>query len=263
MKLGFIGLGNMGSAILFGILKNKAINAADIIVCSRNEKGRSTAQAAKVKLAADIKEAAQYADIIILAVKPKDALDAIEQALPCLEGKALLSIVAGLQYAAIYKTLGNVKARVLVALPNTPAMVCAGVTGFTTETTFTETEKTFAVKLFSACGIVEWLSEKLLFALSALSGSGPAFTAIFIESLADAAVLEGLPRSAAYKLAAQTIAGTAALYLETGQHPGIIKDNVCSPAGTTIEGVAALEKHGFRYSVMSAISAASKKFLNK
>jgi pyrroline-5-carboxylate reductase len=135
-----------------------------------------------------------------------------------------------------------------------------GAAGFTTETTFTQDEKDFCEKLFSSIGIVEWVSEKLLFAVSALSGSGPAYTALFIEALADAAVLEGLPRATAYRLAAQTVKGTGALMLESGQHPAVIKDNVCSSGGTTIEGVKELEKGAFRYTVISAVGKAAEKF---
>jgi pyrroline-5-carboxylate reductase len=262
MKIGFIGVGNMGGAILSGILKTGTLNAKDVIAYDHNKRGIETANAFNVHVAESIKEAVKFSDIIILAVKPKDSLAVIKEANKFLENKALLSIVAGLDYKTIHKALNGVKARVLVSLPNTPAMVGMGATGLTLETNFLKNEKHEAEKLFKAIGIVEWVNEKMLYAVSALSGSGPAFTAIFIEALADAAVLEGLPRSMAYKFAAQTVLGTGKLCLETGLHPGILKDNVCSPGGTTIEGVKELEKGAFRYTTINAVGKTAKKFFS-
>ncbi|GMO27075.1 MAG: pyrroline-5-carboxylate reductase [Termitinemataceae bacterium] len=260
MKLGFIGCGNMGAALLEGIVKNGAAAPANIIVFDRSERGRVRASAANVKIADGISAVVCESDMVILAVKPKDAIAAIKEARQFLEGKALLSIVAGLDYHAIKLALDGVNARVLVSLPNTPAMVGAGVTGFTLETTFNEAEKAEAQRLFCALGIVEWLSESMLYALSALSGSGPAYTAVFIEALADAAVAQGIKRDTAYKLAAATVMGTGKLVLETSQHPAALKDSVCSPSGTTIEGIKALERGSFRSTVIDAVDAAAKKF---
>jgi pyrroline-5-carboxylate reductase len=145
-------------------------------------------------------------------------------------------------------------------MPNTPIRVGCGATGFTLETSFTDAEKAFAQRLFEAVGQVVWVPEKLLPSLSALSGSGPAYAAIFIEALADGAVLEGLPRADAYRLAAQTVKGAAALIQDSGDHPAAVKDAVCSPGGTTIEAVCELERGAFRFTVMNAVRAAVRKF---
>jgi pyrroline-5-carboxylate reductase len=260
MKLAFIGCGNMGGAILCAVLKQGAAIPQDIVVYDRNPKGRGTAMAANVNVAVTLLEAARLSDIIILAVKPKDAVAAIREAGVTLEGKALLSVVAGFDYKAINHALGNVKARVLVTMPNLPALVGCGCTAFTNETTFTKNECEIAEKLFNTTGAVEWVDENKLHAFSAVSGCGPAFTAIFLESLADAAVLDGLNRDTAYKLAAQTVMGTCKLMLETGLHPAIIKDNTCSPEGMTIEGIKALERGAFRGCVIDAVGKSAQKF---
>jgi pyrroline-5-carboxylate reductase len=260
MKLGFIGAGNMGAAILEGITARGVIRGEDIVVYDAYAPAVERAQKTGAKAAANNRAVAEAADMVILAVKPKDSLEVIREIAPKLEGKALLSIVAGLSYSAIGGALAGAKARVLVILPNTPALVGEGATGFTLETTFTDAEKSFAQKLFEAVGIVEWVPEKLLFAVSALSGGGPAYAAMFAEALADGGVLEGLPRPMAYRLAAQTLKGTGKLLLETEQHPGAVKDAVCSPGGTTIEAVRELERGAFRYSVLNAVRESARKF---
>jgi pyrroline-5-carboxylate reductase len=250
----------MGAAILEGITARGVIGGEDIVVYDSHapavERARKTGAAA----AAANTGVAAAADMVILAVKPKDALAVIREIAPLLAGKALLSIVAGLSYSAIDGALAGAAARVLVIMPNTPALAGEGAAGFALETTFTDTEKLFAQKLFEAVGIVEWVPEKLLAAVSALSGGGPAYAALFAEALADGGVLEGLPRPVAYRLAAQTLKGTGKLLLETGQHPGAVKDAVCSPGGTTIEAVRELERGAFRYSVLNAVHKSAQKF---
>jgi pyrroline-5-carboxylate reductase len=259
-RVGFIGLGNMGAAILEGFISKGALKAENAGVVSRSVSGRNLAEKHGVAVFQDVKELARFADMIILAVKPKDALAAIAGIKHELEDKALLSIVAGLNYRTIDEHLGNVNVRLMVTLPNTPVKVGQGVIAFTNETNFNETEKEFAVRIFSTVALVLWVSEKTLAPYAALLGSGPAFVSLFAESLADGAVLCGVPREAAYRIAAKTMLGTAALLLETGEHPGIIKDNVCSPAGTTIEGIAVLEKNAFRSSLIEAVRVTSDKF---
>ncbi|GMO49582.1 MAG: pyrroline-5-carboxylate reductase [Termitinemataceae bacterium] len=260
MKLAFIGCGNMGGAILCTAIKHGALKAEDAVVFDRNPRGRGTALAANVSVTQTLLEAVRGADMIVLAVKPKDAAAAIKEAGVTLEGKALLSIVAGLSYAEINSALGKVKARVLVTMPNMPILVGCGCTGFTKETTFSQQERKTAEALFGSLGIVEWVSENKLFAFSAIAGSSPAFTAMYIEALADAAVLEGLSRNAAYRVVSQAVMGSARLISETEMHPAIIKDSVSSPGGMTIEGVKTLEKGGFRGIVMSAFGASAQKF---
>jgi len=259
-KIGFIGAGNMGGALLEGFMAKGVLSPGDVSVFDSNRDAMERFRKNGVKAAADITGLVQSSDLVILAVKPKDAPGVLKEAGSALRGKALLSIVAGLNYKAIYEALPADEVRVLVTLPNTPAKVARGAAGFTVETTFTEDEKKLAQRLFESVGIVEWVSEKYLHIVSALSGGGPAYTAMFIEALADGAVLEGLPRGTACRLAAQTVLGTGELLLETGVHPGVIKDAVCSPGGTTIEAVKALEEGAFRHSVMNAVRKSSEKF---
>ena len=257
---GIIGVGNMGGAILKGIVTRGAIEAQHVTVYDLNPAALERARQLGVHVASSVEELVQSSDMVMLGVKPKDAIGALQGIGKLLEGKALLSIVAGVSYKDLQAALPDVNFRMLTVLPNTPIMVGEGATGFTLETTFTEEEKQFAQHLFESVGIVEWVPEKLLFALSAISGSGPAFAAMFVEALGDGGVLHGLPRDMAYRLAAQTIKGTGKMLLETGMHPGAAKDSVTSPGGTTIEGVKELEKGGFRHAVISAIDQTAWKF---
>ena len=144
-------------------------------------------------------------------------------------------------------------------MPNTPALVTAGMTGVSLNPNVTKEESDYAMSLFSAFGKAEIVPEKLMDVVTGLSGSGPAFVFLFIEALADGAVLDGMPRNQAYTFAAQTVLGSAQLALETGRHPGELKDMVCSPGGTTIAGVAALEEGAFRSTVMKCVNAATAK----
>lgn len=257
---GIVGIGNMGGAILEGIVKRGAIQPQQVTVYDINPAAMERGKQLGVQLAASIEEVVKASDMVMLGVKPKDSLETVKAMGRLLEGKALLSIVAGVFYKDFQEALPDVDYRVLTVLPNTPILVGEGATGFTKETTFTEEEKQFAQHLFESVGIVEWVPENLLFAVSALSGGGPAYAAMFVEALSDGGVLQGLPRDTAYRLAAQTIKGTGQMILQTGQHPGAVKDGVTSPGGTTIEAVKELEKGGFRHAVISAVNESAKKF---
>lgn len=259
-KIGFAGFGNMGTALFRGFLKSGVIPASDVAVLSRGARGKEYAEKSGAVLCKTPAELAAFADIVILAVKPKDAPELISALCPAIGGKALLSVVAGLSSDAVRERLWGTKARVLVTLPNTPVAVGEGIVGLASETDFSQEEKKFIENLFSKTAMVEWLPENKLGALSALSGSGPAFAAIAAEALADGAVAEGLPRAVAGRLAAQTLAGTGRLLLEQGGAPGAVKDAVCSPGGTTVEGVAVLEEYRFRAALINAVRAASQKF---
>jgi pyrroline-5-carboxylate reductase len=145
-------------------------------------------------------------------------------------------------------------------MPNTPVQVGEGIIAFTNETDFNEEERDFAVRLFAPVAQVEWINEAQLAALAALAGSGPAYAALFAEALADGAVKEGLPRELSLRLAAKTLWGTGKLLFQGGRHPAVLKDAVCSPGGTSIEGIAALEGRAFRSALIEAVSAAASKF---
>jgi pyrroline-5-carboxylate reductase len=183
---------------------------------------------------------------------------ALEQCEGGLEGKALVSVAAGITIDRLQK-ITNGKTRILRTMPNTPAMVGAGVTAFCRETELLEEEKREIVEIFEGIGIVEWIEERLVNVVAAISGSGPAYLSLFVEALADGGVKNGLPRDLSYQLAAQTMIGTGKMLLETGLHPGQLKDMVSSPGGTTIEGIKALEKGGLRHGVIDCVDKATKK----
>jgi pyrroline-5-carboxylate reductase len=257
---GIIGVGNMGGAIMEGIIRSGAIAANQVTVYDLNPAAIERARGLGANVAGSVEDLVAASDIVMLGVKPKDFLEVLQSTGKLLEGKALLSIIAGVLYADLKDALPDVQFRMLTVLPNTPIQVGEGATGFTKETTFTAEEKQFAQRLFESVGIVEWVPEKLLFAVSALSGGGPAYVAMFVEALGDGGVLQGLPRDIAYRLAAQTVKGTGKMIQETGAHPGAVKDGVTSPGGTTIEAVKELEKGAFRHSVISAVNESAKKF---
>ena len=261
MKIGFIGSGNMGGAIARGIVKSGVVEGKDVYLydvdpAASEALARDTGGTA-VKTARELTDAAE---MFVLAVKPVYVKDALRACCKGLAGKAVVSIVAGLSGAALAKQLPE-GTRCLQTMPNTPAMVNEGVTALCEENTLTEDELAFVRRMFSAIGRVYTLPARLIEAESAVAGSGPAYAAMFIEAMADGGVLLGLPRAQAMEMAAQTLIGTAKMMLESGKHPGAIKDMVCSPGGTTIEAVRALEKGAFRASTIEAVVAAGEKAL--
>ena len=255
MKLGFIGMGNMASALLRGFLASGKVRATDVCAYDPNsEKLSAMASELGITALSSERAVATSADMVIMACKPchvEGALDAMGDAL---SGKALLSIALGFDHAK-YATLLADDVRVQFVMPNTPAMVGAGMFLFEKTTTFEEEELAFAREIFSAIGVVETIPTNLMGIGGALSGCGPAFVDLFIEAFADAGVRYGMPRDKALLLVSQTLMGAAKLQKETGLHPGVLKDMVCSPGGSTIRGVAALEQNCFRGSAIAAIEA--------
>lgn len=257
-KIGFIGCGNMGGAILSGALssgtlKKENVYGYDIVPSAMdflNEQG--------VNVMTSNKEVCENSDIILLSTKPQNAAEALASCEDKLSGKALMSINAGITIERL-QNMVNGDVRILRIMPNTPAMVFEGASALVSETTLTDDEKQVANELFESIGIVEWVPEKLIDAVCGLSGGGPAYVAMFIEALSDGGVKNGLSRATSYRLAAQTCLGTAKMILETGMHPGEIKDMVSSPGGTTIEGIKALEKGGMRHAVIDCIDDATSK----
>jgi pyrroline-5-carboxylate reductase len=260
-RLGFIGCGNMGGAILDGIISSGTINSKNINVYDISSNAIEHAKTKDVNIAVNIKELCKISDMILLAVKPNVTEEVLKSTEKLLEGKALLSIVAGVSCENL-KKMANADVRILRIMPNTPAMVGEGATVLCSDNTFSEEEKKSAIEIFESVGIVEWIPEKLIDAVTGLSGGGPAYAAMFIEALADGGVKEGLSRATAYRLAAQTVLGTGKMIMETGIHPWALKDMVSSPAGTTIEGVKALEKGGMRFAVLEAVAESTDKSRN-
>lgn len=257
-KIGIIGCGNMGGAILYGALESKVLPKENAYVYDINPAMMEKAERWGINLAADDEDVCRSADIILLAVKPQNAAEALEQCKAALDGKALMSIVAGVTVERL-RGMINGTARILRLLPNTPAMVFEGAFAVCSDNDFTAVELETAKAIYGAIGIIEMVPEHLIDAACALNGGGPAYAAMFIEAMADGGVKQGLPRETAYRLAAQTCLGTAKMILKQKLHPGQIKDMVTSPGGTTIEGCEALEKGAMRGAVMECIRAAAEK----
>ena len=257
-KIGFIGCGNMGGAILHGIVASNVVDREQIYVYDVSEAKQEEMRTFGVHVMADNEQVCVSADIVILAVKPQYMAQTLASTKQALDGKCVISIAAGLSADQI-RSMIDAKPRVLCTMPNTPAMVLSGAFALCSDCDLTDVEKQTAEALFAPLGIVEWVPEHLIDAVCGVSGSGPAYVAMFIEAMADGGVREGLPRATAYQLAAQTVMGTARMYLENGTHPGVLKDMVTSPAGTTIEGCYALKKGGMRAAVIDAVHVGAEK----
>lgn len=258
-RLGFIGLGHMGSAVLQGIVSKGVWDSSCIYAYDIDETKPKLFQQAYGVLRAQSEQATCAAsDIIVLAVKPVVCQDVLTTCAPSLEGKAVISIVTGWSREKLAQFLPE-SCRILRVMPNTPCMVSQGMTVFDRDHTLNDEELEIAKAIFSCIGKVELVAPSLMSAVTGVSGSGPAYVYVFIEALADGGVRAGLSRDLAYRLAAQTVLGAANMVLETKEHPGALKDAVCSPAGTTIEAIAQLEQNGFRNAVLQAVDACVKK----
>lgn len=256
--VGFIGAGNMAAALVRGLvargLPPERIAVYDVVI----DKAKQLAADLSIRAVASANEVVEHSDVTILAVKPH-AITTVAQALSPLATRCLwMSIAAGITTKQIEHALG-VGARVVRAMPNTPALIGMGATGIAAGLRATPEDLELAGVLLGAVGITETVEESMMDAVTALSGSGPAFVMLVIESMADGAVLAGLPRATALEFAAHTVRGAAALLIETQKHPGELKDMVTSPGGTTIAGIEALEAAGLRSAVIAGITAAAKR----
>ena len=253
-QIALIGSGNMGGAMLRGIVGSGLVEPADVVVSDVNEE-RQQALATQLGCTGtcDNTEAVSGAHIVILAVKPQ-FLDEVAKGLaPSVSSDAIVvSIAAGVSLARLEGLFGH-EAKIVRVMPNLPAMVLQGMSALCPNPNVT-TEETARVKeLLDAFGKAEVIPERLMDAVVAVSGSAPAYVCMFIEAMADAAVIEGMPRAQAYAFAEQAVRGTAQYLQETGTHPAVLKDMVSSPAGTTIAAVAKLEQTGFRSAVIESM----------
>jgi pyrroline-5-carboxylate reductase len=260
LKIGFLGAGKMAGALARGFINAKLVKPAQILAADPFDAARKHfSQATGAKAVAANLPVAEAANVLILATKPDQVAGALAEISGAFTKKHLLiSIAAGVTLAKLEGAL-PAGARVIRVMPNTPALVGAGAAGFALGKNATAADGELAKKLLSAVGIAMQVKESLLDAVTGLSGSGPAYVYQFIEALSDGGVAAGLPRDVATRLAAQTVLGGAKMVLETGQHPGALKDQVTSPGGTTIEGIHELEKGKLRGVVMSAVRAATEK----
>lgn len=260
MKIGFIGLGNMAQAIIGGLLEKEIVCAEDIIGSARTQK---TLDAVRneygIETTKSNRMVAQQVKVLILAVKPQFLEEVIEEIRGVVrEDTLVISIAAGKTLAWLRQAFGRT-VKLVRCMPNTPALVGEGCTGICINESVSEEERDYSLRLMESFGKADLVEERLMDAVGAVSGSSPAYVFMFLEAMADAGVAAGLPRAMAYEFAAQAVYGSAKLMLKTGKHPGELKDMVCSPGGTTIEGVRILEEKGFRSAVMDALLAAVEK----
>ena len=255
LKLGFIGGGNMAGAIMGGIIKEGILAPEQIIVSDLVD---NVSEKHGVSFTTDNKEVSSAADVLFLSVKPQVYPAVISEIRDSLkEGQLIITIAPGKTLAWLAEQFGK-ELPVIRTMPNTPAMVGEGMTACCPNDLVTEEMMDTALTLLSSFSRVERVPEHLMDVVTSVSGSSPAYVFMFIEAMADAAVADGMPRSQAYTFASQAVLGSAKMVLETGKHPGELKDMVCSPAGTTIEAVRVLEKNGFRSSVIEAMKACTE-----
>jgi len=261
-KIGFLGAGKMAMALANGFIRAKLALPKDIIASDPFDAARRHfQQETGARATASNAETAKFADILVLATKPDQvtaALAEIHDQLKSKKSRLLISIAAGVTTSKLETAL-PAGARVIRVMPNTPALIGQAASAFALGKNATGVDAETAKKLLSAVGVAYQVKESLLDAVTGLSGSGPAYVYQFIEALSDGGVASGLPRDIATQLAAQTVLGAAQMVLETGQHPGALKDQVTSPGGTTIEGLHELEKGKLRATVMNAVRAATEK----
>jgi len=257
MTIGFIGAGNMGGALATAVAK--AIGGGQVYLADRDSDKAAALAATLGATATDNATVAATCDYIFLGVKPQMMAAMLESLRPALDARAekpvLVTMAAGLTIEAVAAAAGG-EAPVIRIMPNTPVAVGQGMILYATSPAVTQAQTAAFCQALACAGQLSEIPEKLIDAASAVSGCGPAFVYLFIEALADGGVECGLPRAQALEYAAQTVLGAAQMVLETGQHPGVLKDAVCSPGGTTIAGVHALENGGFRSLAMDAVTAA-------
>ena len=259
MAIGFIGGGNMASALINGLIINGVYSVDQIFASAATT--RTVERLSKqygITATVSNAEVVSNSDVLVLAVKPYMVFKVIEEIKAFLkEGQIVISIASGIKLEHLTRAMPLQK--VVRAMPNTPAAVNLGMTSLSTNHNDDVATKSIVTEIFDAIGKTAWIDESLMHAAIAVHGSSPAYAFIMIEAMADAAVLEGMPRDKAYMMAAQSLLGAAQMVLSTGLHPGVLKDQVTSPGGNTIHAIAVLERDGFRSSIMSAMHAAADK----
>ena len=260
MKLGFIGCGNMASAIMSGIISNGLMKADEIIGADVFAPSREKAKEnLGIQIAENNREVVEKAEAFVLSIKPQFYEEVIREIKDVVrEDQLIITLAPGKTLEWLKAQFGK-SVKIVRTMPNTPAMVLEGMTAACPNEYVTEAELEKVLSILRAFGEAEVVPEKLIDAVVAVSGSSPAYVFMMIEAMADAAVAEGMPRAQAYKFAAKAVMGSAKMVLETGKQPGELKDMVCSPGGTTIEAVKVLEATGFRSSLMEAMEACAEK----
>ncbi len=260
LKIGFLGAGKMASALAKGFVASKIVTPQQIMASDVMEPARAAfAKEVGAAVAASNAEVMRFANVLILAVKPDQVANVLEEIQPlCTDEHLFISIAAGIPLTQLEAAF-PIPARVIRVMPNTPALVGAGASGYALGSHATAEDGKLAQQLLSAVGVAFAVKESLLDAVTGLSGSGPAYVFQIIQAMSDGGVAAGLPREVATRLAAQTLLGSAKMVLETGLHPAVLKDMVTSPGGTTIEGLHQLEKGALSGTLINAVRAAAEK----
>ncbi|MCL5020205.1 MAG: pyrroline-5-carboxylate reductase [Bacteroidetes bacterium] len=257
-RIGVIGAGHIGTAVIGGLLKAKLTSPKNIIASRRTSDNLAELEKSlTIHTTTDNRKAAKSSDILILAVKPMNARDVLGEIKDVVqESQLIISVMAGIKTSFINSFLG-VQCPVIRSMPNTPVLVDGGATAISKGSFATDEHLKIAQTIFKSVGTVEVVPENLLDAVTGLSGSGPAYIYMVIEAMTDGGVKMGIPRQIAFRLAAQTVFGSAKLVIETGKHPAILKDEVTTPGGTAIAAVHELETHGLRTMLINAVSTAT------
>lgn len=258
-NIGFIGCGNMGSAMISGIVKAEIVPSDRIYVYDHHENNFDKVKEYNVNTTTNVIEMVQKVDILILSVKPYVYESVISQIKEDIKKDVIVVCIAAGKSIEQVENAFEKKVKVVKAMPNTPALVLEAMSAVSFNDLIEEVEKEEILKIFSGFGKVEVVKEELMDTVTAVSGSSPAYVYMMIEAMADAAVKQGMPRKQAYVFASQAVYGASKMVLETHQHPGQLKDAVCSPSGTTIEAVGKLEETGFRCSIIQAMDACYEK----
>lgn len=262
-NIGFIGAGKMAQAMMAGLVTSNVIPKRNIMASAMSEKTIKQVETKYgILTSLQNKEVARFSNILILAVKPdlhELVISEIKEEIQ--EDTIIVTIAAGITLSDIKHWFGK-RVKVVRTMPNTPSLVGEGMSALCPNDVLSEEEIREVEQLFHCFGKSERLEEKLMDAIPAISGSSPAYVYMFIEALADGGVRQGIPRDKAYRLAAQAVLGAAKMVLETGKHPGELKDNVCTPGGATIEAVAALEREQFRGAILTAMESCTNKIKN-
>ena len=260
MKLGIVGCGKMGTAWVEGVLRAGLVQAPDLTGVDPVQGAReSFAKATSAKVSPDITEL-RDCEVVLLCTKPHDIEGALAGLSAAAPGKPVLviSIAAGITIAKL-ESAADPAVRIIRAMPNTPALVGMGASAYCLGSRASSEDARLARGLLEAVGLAIEVPERLMDAVTGLSGSGPAYVYLVIEAMADGGVKAGIPRADAIRLAAQTVAGAAKMVIETGEHPAVLKDMVTSPAGTTIAGLSVMESHGVRAAMIGAVDAATRR----
>ncbi len=258
--IGFIGSGNMATAMMGGIINANLVPSTNIMCSDPSEsKLEILKDSYGVTITTNNSEVASKSDILVLSVKPQFYPEVIKEIKEIVNPNAIIVGIAAGQKIETVKKLFEKDIKVVRVMPNTPALVSEGMAALCPCPKVSVDELNMICNIFNSFGKCEVIPENLMDVVTGVSGSSPAFIFMIIEAMADGAVLEGMPRDKAYTFAAQAVLGSAKMVLETGKHPAELKDMVCSPAGTTIEGVSVLEETGLRNSIIKAVKAATKK----